>query len=151
MLAACNKDYLNTVPLNQVKSDLTWTDPALTEAFVNGIYNGLFEGGFDEQMLACISDEAIFTHAGRNINTINQGSLSPSNPGWVNRHTDWLQMYNFIRAANIAIENIPKATFDNQALKDRLMGEARFLRAYFYHQLPRFSRDLVFRRHPIDR
>jgi hypothetical protein len=138
MLPACKKDFLNTVPLNQIQSDLTWTDPALAEAFVNGIYGGLFEGGFDEQMLAAISDEAIFTHAGRNINTINQGSLSPSNPGWVNRHTDWLQMYNFIRAANIAIENIPKATFDNQALKDRLMGESRFLRAYFYHQLLRF-------------
>ena len=138
MLPACKKDFLNTVPLNQIQSDLTWTDPALAEAFVNGIYGGLFEGGFDEQMLAAISDEAIFTHAGRNINTINQGSLSPSNPGWVNRHTDWLQMYNFIRATNIAIENIPKATFDNQALKDRLMGESRFLRAYFYHQLLRF-------------
>ena len=106
MLAACNKDYLNTVPLNQVKSDLTWTDPALTEAFVNGIYNGLFEGGFDEQMLASISDEAIFTHAGRGINTVNNGNMSPSNTGWVNRHTDWLQMYNFIRATNIGAKGI---------------------------------------------
>src|SRR5215210_521077 len=118
LLTGCKKDFLNTVPLNQVQSDLTWTDPALTEAFVNGVYGGLFEGGFDEQMLASITDEAIFTHAGRNINTINQGSLSPATPGWVNRHTDWLQMYNFIRTANIAIQNLPKATFDNQTLKD---------------------------------
>jgi hypothetical protein len=139
MLTACKKSFLNTVPYNQVQSDLTWTDPAFTEAFVNGIYGGLFEGGFDEQMLASISDEAIFTHAGRNINTINQGAQTPSNLGWVNRHTDWRQLYDFIRSTNIAIENIPKATFDNQALKDRLMGETRFLRAYFYHQLLRFN------------
>lgn len=138
LFTACKKDFLNTLPLDQVQSDLTWTDPALAEAFVNNIYGGLFEGGFDEQMLASISDEAIFTHANRGINTINQGVLNPSNPGWVNRHTDWLQMYNFIRTANIAIENLPKATFENQVLKDRLMGEARFLRAYFYHQLLRF-------------
>lgn len=138
MLTACKKDFLNTVPLNQVTSSLTWTDPALTEAFVNGIYGGLFEGGFDEQMLASITDEAIFTHAGRGINTVNNGNMSPANTGWVNRHTDWRQMYDFIRSTNIAIENIPKATFDNPTLKDRLMGEARFLRAYFYHQLLRF-------------
>lgn len=138
MLTACKKDFLNTLPLDQVPASETWKDPALAEAFVNGIYGGLYEGGFDEQMLASISDEAIFTHAGRNINTINQGSLNPSNPGWVNRHTDWLNMYNFIRTANIALENLPKATFDNKALKERLEGEARFLRAYFYHQLLRF-------------
>ncbi len=138
LFSACKKDFLNTVPVDQVPADLTWTDPALTEAFVNGVYEGLFEGGFDEQMLASITDEALFTHAGRNINTINQGSLNPSNPGWVNRHTDWLQLYNYIRTANIAIENIPKATFDNQSLKDRLKGEAHFLRGYFYHQLLRF-------------
>ena len=48
---------------------------------------------------------------GRNINTINQGSLNPSNPGWVNRHTDWLQLYNYIRTANIAIENLTHGHF----------------------------------------
>src|SRR5687767_13952218 len=113
LFSACKKDFLNTAPVDQVQADLTWTDPALTEAFVNGVYDGLFEGGFDEQMLASITDEALFTPAGRNINTINQGSLNPSNPGWVNSHTDWLQLYNYIRTANIAIENIPNATFDN--------------------------------------
>lgn len=144
LFTACKKDFLNTVPLNQVQSDLTWTDPALAEAFVNGIYGGLYEGGFDEQMLASISDEAIFTHAGRGINTVNNGSMSPSNTGWVNRHTNWLDIYNIIRAANIAIENLPKATFDNQALKDRLMGESKFLRAYYYHQLLRFYGGVPF-------
>ena len=138
MLTACKKDFLNTKPLDQVQASEAWKDPALAEAFVNGIYGGLFEGGFDEQMLASISDEALFTHAGRNINTINQGILNPSNPGWVNRHTDWVQIYNFIRTANIALENLPKATFDNASLKQRLQGEAYFLRAYYYHQLLRF-------------
>src|SRR4028119_1492271 len=138
LFTACKRDFLNTVPLDQVQSNLTWTDPALAEAFVNNIYGGLFEGGFDEQMLASISDEAIFTHANRNINTINQGVLNPSNPGWVNRHTDWLQMYNFIRTANIALASLPTATIENTAVKERLEGEARFLRAYFYHQLLRF-------------
>ena len=43
-----------------------------------------------------------------------------------------------IRKANIAIQELPNATFDDQSLKDRLQGEARFLRAYYYHQLMRY-------------
>ncbi len=137
MLTSCKKEFLNTQPLDQVQASATWKDPALAEAFVTGIYGALYEGGFDEQMLASITDEAIFTHAGRNINTINQGILSPSNPGWANRHTNWLNLYNFIRTANIAIESLPTATVTPD-LKARLEGEARFLRAYMYHQLLRF-------------
>ncbi|HEX2536211.1 MAG TPA: RagB/SusD family nutrient uptake outer membrane protein, partial [Chitinophagaceae bacterium] len=137
-LTACKKDFLNTEPRDQVQASETWRDPALAEAFVNGIYGGLYEGGFDEQMLASITDEAIFTHAGRGINTINQGNLNADNTGWVNRHTNWLDLYNFIRTANIAIENLPNAELTDQGLKDRLLGEAKFLRAYYYHQLLRF-------------
>src|SRR5688572_33288656 len=114
LLTACKRDFLNTEPLDQVPATETWKDAAFAEAFVKGIYGGLFEGGFDEQMLASVSDEAIFTHAGRGINTVNNGNISPANTGWVNRHHDWLQMYNFIRSTNIAIENIQKATFDHQ-------------------------------------
>jgi hypothetical protein len=138
VLTACKKDFLNTVPLDRVQADLTWTDASLAEAFVNGAYGGLYEGGFDEQMIASISDEAIFTHAGRSIDVINEGTLNPSNPGWVNRHTDWLNLYNFIRTANIALDKLPQATFNNATLNERLRGEAYFLRAYYYHQLLRW-------------
>lgn len=137
LLNACKKDFLNTMPLDQVPATEAWKDPALAEAFVNGIYGGLGQGGFDEQMIASISDEAIFTHTGRNINTINQGTLNPANPGWLSQPTEWTFLYNNIRRANLAIENLPTATLDN-SLKDRLLGESRFLRAYFYHQLLRY-------------
>jgi hypothetical protein len=138
MLSSCKKEFLDTSPLDQIEADLAWKDPALAEAFVNGIYGGLYEGGFDEEMLAAISDEAIFTHAGRNINTINQGTLNPSNPGFTNRSSTWINMYNFIRTANIALENLPTATTLDKTLREKLEGEARFLRAYYYHQLLRF-------------
>jgi hypothetical protein len=141
LLTACKKDFLNTLPLDQVQASETWKDPALSEAFVNGIYAGLGEGGFtnsSEEMLASFSDEAIFTHAGRNINLVNQGTANPSNPGLVAGPTEWTVVYNNIRRANIALENLPLATFENAALKERLKGEAHFLRAYYYHQLLRF-------------
>ncbi len=140
MLTACKKDFLNTKPLDQVQASETWKDPALAEAFVNGIYGGLGEGGFigtSEEMLAAFSDEAIFTHQGRGINTFNQGNLNPSNPGLVSTPTEWSFLYTQIRRANIALESLPTATLPTTT-RERLEGEARFLRAYFYHQLLRF-------------
>src|SRR5581483_5962159 len=86
---SCNRDFLNTKPLDQVPSTDAWKDGALAEAFVTGIYAGLGQGGFDEQMLASLSDEAVFTHPGRGINIVNEGTLNPSNIGWVNVNYDW--------------------------------------------------------------
>jgi hypothetical protein len=40
-VTACKKDFLNTRPLTQVQASETWKDPALAEAFINGIYAGV--------------------------------------------------------------------------------------------------------------
>jgi hypothetical protein len=142
--SGCNRDFLNTKPLTVVPSEDTWEEGALAEAFVTGIYAGLGQGGFDEQMLASLSDEAIFTHPGRGINIINEGTLHPSNIGWVNVNYRWGKddgnndMYAKIRQANLALERLRAAGFNNPDLNNRLQGEAHFLRAFFYHQLVRF-------------
>ena len=47
-------------------------------------------------------------------------------------------MYLAIREANVALQNLPTATFTDEVLKERLIGEAHFLRAYYYHQLLRY-------------
>jgi starch-binding outer membrane protein, SusD/RagB family len=135
---ACNKDFLDTQPLDRISSNATWSDAALSEAFVNGEYAFLGYGGFEEQALAAYTDEAMFTHSGRNINTFTEGAESPSNLGWFSSTYEWGAMYLAIRQCNTAIENLPKASFDNKMLKDRLMGESHFMRAYFYQQLVRF-------------
>ena len=137
LLTACKKDFLNTKPLTEVPSDDTWKDGSLSAAFVNEIYNGLGNGGFDEQMLASLSDEAVFTHPGRSINVINEGTVGPTNIGWTNNTYEWGSMYNRIRSCNVALQNLAPAPID-QSLKDRLRGEAHFLRAYYYQQLVRY-------------
>lgn len=137
-LTGCNDDFVNTSPLDRVSETAVWSDASLTEAFVNGIYAGLGNGGFDEQMLASLTDEAIFTHPGRNINTITESRSNPANPGWINRTISWDGLYTRIRATNIALKNLENPKFDNPNLVKRLKGEARYLRAYYYHQLVRY-------------
>ncbi|MBB4077955.1 hypothetical protein GGR28_000556 [Lewinella aquimaris] len=138
LISACDTDFLNTEPLDSISSDATWADGPLSEAFIYNVYSFLGYGGFEEQMLASITDEAMFTHAGRNINTFTEGTESPANTGWMSPTYRWDVMYLAIRQANIAIQELPTSTFDNDELRDRLLGEAHFLRAYYYHQLARF-------------
>ncbi|WP_241077742.1 RagB/SusD family nutrient uptake outer membrane protein [Flavimarina sp. Hel_I_48] len=138
LVLGCNDDFTNVTPLSEVSEESVWSDAGLASAAVTGIYNGLGAGGFGEQMMASLSDEAIFTHTGRGINTIMESRTNSNDVGWVDETHDWNFMYQYIRAANIAIEKMNEGTLENKELSDRLLGEALYLRAYYYHQLIRF-------------
>lgn len=138
VFTSCNDSFVNTQPLDQLSESVVWTDPSLAEAFVTELYGGLGNGGFDEQMLASLTDEASFTHPGRNITTITESRSNPADPGWINGTLSWQNMYTRIRACNVALENLKKATTFPKATVDRLNGEAKFMRAYYYHQLVRY-------------
>ena len=135
---SCNDDFVNTQPLDQLAQTAVWTDGSLAEAFVSEIYAGLGNGGFDEQMNASLTDETIFTHPGRNITTITESRSNPADPGWINGTLSWQQMYLRIRASNLALSNLAAPQFNNPTLVDRLKGEAKFMRAYYYQQLLRY-------------
>jgi starch-binding outer membrane protein, SusD/RagB family len=136
---SCNDDFVNTKPLDQLSQEVVWGDASLAEAFVSELYGGLGNGGFDEQMLASLTDETIFTHPGRNITTHTEGRINPADPGWINGTLSWANMYSRIRACNLALENLAAPKFVNtNNLVDRLIGESKFMRAYYYHQLLRY-------------
>jgi hypothetical protein len=138
LLTGCKQDFLNTEPLDRISSEATWADGPLSQAFVFNVYSFLGYGGYEEQSLASITDEAMFTHAGRNINTFTEGTEDPTNTGWMSSTYRWDQMFLAIRQANVAIDRLPEAGFDDNQLRERLLGEAHFLRGYYYHQLLRF-------------
>lgn len=135
---SCNEDFLETQPLDSISADATWADGALSQAFVFNVYSFLGYGGFEEEGLASLTDEAMFTHSGRGINVITEGSLSPAGTGNTVIIPQWDELYLAIRQANIAIQELPNSTFDDEGLRDRLLGESHFLRAYYYHQLMRY-------------
>ncbi|MEL6945187.1 MAG: RagB/SusD family nutrient uptake outer membrane protein, partial [Bacteroidota bacterium] len=137
LVTSCGDDFLDTQPLDKISSDATWSDAALAEAFIFGVYSYLGYGGFEEQGLSSYTDEAMFTHAGRPIPPLNEGTESPTNLAYMSPTYNWDDMYLAIRQANIALEELAKSPID-AAAKDRLTGEAHFLRAYYYQQLLRF-------------
>lgn len=134
MITACNQDFVSTQPLDKAAAAATWSDPALSEAFVTDIYNVLHDGLLNQESMDCISDNCLYNFGRMDIM---EGNISPSNTGWVNNTYEWGEMYIRIRAANIALENLAAAKFD-ASMVDRLKGETYFLRAYCYNQLLRY-------------
>ena len=134
LLSACNKDFLNTQPLDKPPASTVWSDPSLSEAFVTDIYNVYHDGILNQESMDCITDNALYNFGRADIM---EGNVSPGATGWVNNTYEWGEMYLRIRATNLALENLATATFD-PTMVDRLKGETYFLRAHCYNQLLRY-------------
>jgi len=134
LITSCNKDFLNTQPLDKAPAGPTWSDAALSEAFVTNIYNVYHDGILNQESMDCISDNCLYNFGRADIM---ESNISPGSTGWVNNTYEWGEMYLRIRATNLALENLATAPFD-KGMADRLKGEAYFLRAHCYNQMLRY-------------
>src|SRR5437762_9183049 len=129
---------LDVTPEDQFPDQAVFTDPNLAQAFLNDMYRGLGHGLY-EIMLASMPDETHFIHVYA-TDRIVQARITSSDRGALDdgrfAHFNWGPNYSRIRQANIFLSHIDAATFDD-ASKQRMKGEAFFLRAYFYHNLMR--------------
>ena len=137
--SSCNTDFLNVEPQDRLTDAAVWSDPNLVEAFVNEMYRGL-NHGIRELMAGSLADESHFIHNYGSAQVV-QSNLTPSDIGAWNRgdfsEFRWIELYQRIRQVNMFFENIDEVPFDDEAWRDRLKGEAHFLRGYFYHNLVR--------------
>ena len=134
-------------PQGQTTEVLALTDPDAAQKLVGGVYNTLYLGGFGNttvgflwQLVNDIStDDADKGSTPGDFNTGGIGDVdnfihTPTNFIFNNI---WAGHYNGIVAANKAIDVLDRSTID-AATKNRLLGEARFLRGLYYFNLVRF-------------
>jgi hypothetical protein len=140
LLAGC--DSLDLDPPTELGSDAVWSDPALTEAYLNDVYSGIGYG-YGDPMIAGLADEAKNTH-GHGDAPMRLSSMTPTNRGlweWNNEEVitqyRWDLVYARIRDLNTLIQNVEAGDALPADLKETLLGEAYFLRAFFYHNLMR--------------
>lgn len=139
LLVSCNTDFLDTKPKDEFSELDVFSDPVLTEAYVNGIYGSISHPfcGANGILKAEFVDEA--HDMWYNYFEFNNCLISSDDiQGWW--FEDWNKDFSNIRKCNVLLEKFDSTAFDNTMvdgvlLKDRLVGEAHFLRAYFYHQL----------------
>ena len=140
---SCKKDWLKPAPENTlISSDSTFFKPANAEKFVNACYNWTITWG-----------ESVFSWIGVSSITSDDADKG-SDPGDLGTDKDqmdaltygptslspkevWDANYTGIGRCNQAIDKVPTFTGLDPALATRYVGEAKFLRAYFYFNLVR--------------
>lgn len=141
LLQACNKDLLDTVPNDRISTEIFWkTDNDATLA-ANAVYTYMAEGAEHFIGWDCMSDIVFTNPTGPVEASIAQGQHNALN----SRITgDWNNLYAGIRAANSFMSHVDQVQTSNTALMNRLKGEVRALRAYFYLRLASLWGDVPY-------
>ncbi len=150
-LASCNDDFLETTPLDQVAESSVWTSEKLAEAAVLDLYQGTWAGTLTrEETTDAFTDQAVFTHPGRGVDGYTEGKMNPAGNFMDMQWFSWDQIYPFIRSANIAIQRLEanEAGFGEDFV-NKLLGEAYFMRGYYYTQLMRQFGGVVLLTEPL--
>jgi starch-binding outer membrane protein, SusD/RagB family len=145
LLGSCRKSFLDVNPQGQTTEVLALTDPEAASKLVGGIYNTLYLGGFGKTTVGFLwavtsdvaSDDADKGSTPGDFSPMSEIDNFTSNPNNFIFDNIWSGYYSGIVSANKAIDILNKSTIDN-ATKNRLLGEARFLRGFYYFNLVRF-------------
>lgn len=144
--SSCSSDFLN-VPLQGKPT--AGTDPNLPQNLVVGVYNSLMTGeAFGSEgdvhglsfvtATNIISDDAdkgsTATDQQGTVGVIDEFTVTPTN---TLVQALWAGHYNGVAKVNNALVSIQQSTLD-ETTKNRLMGEIRVIRGYYYFNLVRW-------------
>ena len=137
---SCQKDFLDLAPKSTISPANFFKTSGDAVTAVNGCYKSLAVGGqyggtfqvLMEQRADNFSDQDPSSGAGQNYQ-INRFS---DNPGNTNLYNSWIAIYNSIFRCNTVLESVDPINMDN-TLKNRIKGEASFIRALNYFNLVR--------------
>ena len=144
-LASGCEEFLTENDPSNFTVETYFTSPEHAQSAVNAIYEELRDvlgGGFNGApwMMLEFQTGLANTELGQADNSIIIRNLQNTSDNSYS-NTYWVSHYRGIANANLAISKIPDIDMD-QAQKDRLLGEARFLRAYYYYNLVRIFGEI---------
>jgi starch-binding outer membrane protein, SusD/RagB family len=134
MATGCKND-LNLTDPNQLSTGSFWKSQSDAVAGLNATYRALQENGAFGRWQAFAydvrSDIGFSPSPWPELNNFNKFSLDPNFE--VNREI-WQHHFQTINRANEVLDNVPNIQMD-AALRTRILGEAKFLRALMYFDL----------------
>jgi len=140
-ITSCS-NYLDVKPQGQLDQEASALDPATAQKLVVGVYNTMWEGdmhGFAFVQMTNIASDDADKGSSTGDDTPNSGALDNlTMDASVNTlNSIWRLFFLGVSRANQALASLDASTLD-VTLKNQLIGEVRFLRAYFYFDLVRF-------------
>ena len=129
VFSSCEKNVLDKKPLDVIDEEKMWSDPTVAQLYVNGLYSNLSWQNIWENM-DNVSDLTEGGHTWLPCYTYYFGQVTSDNDPF----SRW-GYYSQIRDLNVLLDNAHK--LNDTELKTTVVGEAIFLRAYYYFYLVR--------------
>jgi len=136
LFSGCEDNVLDKAPRDFFTYEDIWSDLNLVKQFQTRLYNRMESWslhGHKNIMLASFTDDAFSAENLAGVYSINLGNITADNIGGLDI---WSLMYEYIRIANLFLENIEVVEMDDEE-KSILIGETKFIRAYYYFNLVR--------------
>jgi len=142
-MSSCSKDFLDLTPDSEFNADDFYDTEEQFQQAVNGVYQTLRttvnESGYLMGEMRSDNTHYDYYAPDRGIHIVRRENiddfLDDSQNQWTNDYFN--NCYVGISKANTILDRIEQATFD-QAAKDPIIGETKFLRAYYYFNLVRY-------------
>ncbi len=130
------EDFFDVKPYDFVAPETFYTNEKECTMALAGVYYTLVTeevyGNFYSCMLSNVDDLSYYQRQSGSLTSQVYGN--DHNPGNQNVWGVWEALYTGINNANMLLDNVDKADMDD-AVKTRMKGEARFLRAYYHFLL----------------
>ena len=147
LFAGCSQSFLDTVPLTMKTNNDFYKTPAdmdlaLTAAYITmaDVPAGSVLSAYPFVASELMSDDRF---GGGGDNDIETRAISDFKINSQDMFLGaWLRYYRGIFRCNMLLENIDKPTYDSEAQKGKIKGQACFLRAMFYFDLSRMFGDV---------
>lgn len=146
LLNSCKKFVHIPDPNDQLNSDLVFSDSSSATSAITGIYGdmltnrNLFSNSSVTLFTGMSADELYFYSPGSKDEFV-KNQITQTNHINID-NSFWKPAYQYIYAANLAIEKIEESKNLSVSLKNRLTGEAKFVRAFCYFHLVNLFGDV---------
>lgn len=141
---SCERNILDIEPQDRIAESAVWSDASLIKAYHTDLYNGI-PHGFYIHMYSKFTDEAynstpcccaelfkLNTYTPDNISSM--GGASTASNWCTNFLYYWDLGYQYVRKINVFLEKMEEIDIVLED-KDKLIAEAKFLRAFSYFEL----------------
>lgn len=132
---SCEKYVDTKTPPNSIGLGEAFSDSSTATAAVMGIYSGIASGSssfvFNVIKYGAMSSDVGFYNNNTNYDDFKNNTLSAGNAA----NGFWQDAYGRLGRVNYAIEGLTASTTLSQSVKNQLLGEAKFWRAFIYFYL----------------
>lgn len=141
--ASCKKFVTIDTPVNQITAAGTFSNDATANSAIVGIYSRLSASNLIQAttpFAGMYADEIVNFTSGQQ-SEFSTSTLTLASSPTLNANF-WTSAYQFIYPVNLAIEKLSETNGVTPAVKQKLLGEAKFIRAYLYLNLTGFFGDV---------